>query len=324
MAAEEAGIKATPTGSPPPTSPKEISPHQDDLAKQTDQVKTELLETEKAAAQPLDDARKNMIDAKGKLDANDAKRASPAQLEALVNLYKAKDALEKKIQDLQKQLGQEPQNMDANTAAQKIEQLQQQVAKANEQLNADPQQMQKSLQQQQKEIADALQQMQKEQQADSPQKQPLKAAQNTAQQAAGQLAQNNNNEALKSMQKAQQEIGQAMKAQPEKGQPQKGQPQQGQPQQGQPEQGQPAQADAGQGQPGQGQPGQGQPGQGQPGQAQPGQGQPGQNLPQLAQKQADLQKQLEQMMQGDPMQQAAANLEQAAGEAGQLASGQQG
>ena len=138
MAAEEAGTKAPPAASPPPSTPKELSPPQADLAKQTEAVKTELQESEKAASQPLDDARKNMVDAKGKLDANDAKRASPAQLEALVNLYKAKEALDKKIEDLQKQLGQDPQNADQNAAAQKIEQLQKEVAKANDQLNADP------------------------------------------------------------------------------------------------------------------------------------------------------------------------------------------
>ena len=47
MAAEEAGVKASPTASPAPSTPKELSP-QADLAKQTEAVKTELQESESA------------------------------------------------------------------------------------------------------------------------------------------------------------------------------------------------------------------------------------------------------------------------------------
>ena len=90
LIADEAGQKAAST-------PKELSPPQGDLANQTEKVKTELLDTEKDASQPLDDAKKNMLDAKGKLDANDAKRANPAQLEEIMIGQARNDGVRKKL-----------------------------------------------------------------------------------------------------------------------------------------------------------------------------------------------------------------------------------
>src|SRR5439155_18125598 len=102
MAAEEAGQKAIVA-----SDPKKLSGEQDRIAKDTEKVKGDLQAAEKDAAQPLADAKGNMVDAKGKLDALDLNNATPAQLEAIANLFKAKDVLDKRIDELKKQLGQE-------------------------------------------------------------------------------------------------------------------------------------------------------------------------------------------------------------------------
>ena len=67
--------------------------------------------------------------------------------------------------------------------------------------------------------------------------------------------------------------GQPSEGQPSEGQPGEGQPSEGQPGEGQPGEGQPSEGQPGEGQPSEGQPGEGQPSEGQPGEGQPGEGQ---------------------------------------------------
>jgi hypothetical protein len=197
-------------GNEKPADAKQLADKQAQLAKQTDQVKGQLPEPDKAAAAPLDDAGKNMADAKKKLDANDPKDAAPPQQEAVANLFKAKKALDKKIEDLQKELGEKPQDPNAMAnAAEKIAELQKKTEEATDKLNGDKAKAEKSIADQEKEIAKALGEM-----GQADEKSPVAQAEKAAEDAAQQLAEGKPQEAAKSMEQAQQGMKKAMQGQP--------------------------------------------------------------------------------------------------------------
>lgn len=201
-------------GEEKPADPKQLGEKQAQLAKQTDQLKAKLPEADKAAAAPLDDAGKNMADAKKKLDANDPKDAAPPQQEAVANLFKAKKALDKKIGDLQKELGEKPQDPNAMAnAAEKIAELQKKTEQATDKLNGDKAKAEKTIADEEKEIAKALGEMD-----NADEKSPVAQAEKAAEDAAQQLADGKPQDAAKSMAKAQEGMKQAM----QKGQPDKG------------------------------------------------------------------------------------------------------
>ncbi|MCY2953627.1 MAG: hypothetical protein NTU53_16855 [Planctomycetota bacterium] len=195
-------------------APKELANQQDKLSKDAQQAQNDVAPLEPDAAKSLAQAKQDMGDAKGKLDQNKPKDAQPPQKEAMADLFKAKDALDKRIEQLMKELGQETQNPDALAdAASKIEQLKNEVAAAQEEMNGDPAAMAKSLTAQQKDIAEDLAQMNA--QSDSP-SEPMQQAQESADQAAQQLAQGQLPDAAKSMGKAQQAMQKEAKDQPQK------------------------------------------------------------------------------------------------------------
>jgi len=191
---------------------KELAEPQGKLARDTEQVRQEVADVAKDAAAPLGQAKQEMSDAKGKLEQNNAKGAQPPQKEAMADLFKAKDALDKRIEDLQKELGQEPQDGAALAdAASRLEELKNDVGLAAEELAGDPSAMAKSLEEQQKDIAEALGEMSPD--GGSP-SEPLGQAKEAADKAAGELSRGQFAQAAKAMGQAQAGMQAAMKAQP--------------------------------------------------------------------------------------------------------------
>jgi len=197
-------------------SPRQLAGQQEELARKTDQVKNDLQDLEKSAAGPLEDARQDMTQARSDLAQNKPAAARPEQQEALANLFKAKDALDRRIEDLEKRLGEQPMNADAiaNALAQ-VEELQQDTAMNQEVMSGEPQAMQKSLEEQQRDIAEALEQMAG--QPNTPQQ--VDQARQAASQAAERLAQNQLKPAAEAMAQAQRGMQEAMRAQPASQQP---------------------------------------------------------------------------------------------------------
>ena len=142
------------------TDPAALAGKQGILAADAEKVRAELLDNEKAADQPMAEAVRKMADARAKLDAKDLKAAHPAQQEAMVSLYKALEALDRQIADLQNELGQPAQDPEAMaSAAEAIEQLKQDVQEATDLLGKSPEDLLKKMEQQQRQIAKELGQM---------------------------------------------------------------------------------------------------------------------------------------------------------------------
>lgn len=187
--------------------PKDLAPKQGELAQQTEQVRKDLSNLEKSAAAPLEEAGKNMDQAKGNLEKNNAQGAQSEQRQAVSNLFKAQRAIDERMDALEKQLGVEETNPEALAeAASQIEEMQQDTANAAEQMSGDPTAMQQSLEEQQQDVAQALEQMNAQQPTPAVAKAQQAAAQATKQLNQGQLAQ-----AAQSMGQAQQGMQSAMK-----------------------------------------------------------------------------------------------------------------
>lgn len=283
--ATNAGASSRPVAaatSQPTPAPKQLAKDEQDLAGRTQQVRESLKAPEEDAAPPLESAQKHMDGAQGKLDQTDPAGAQPQEREALADLQKAKDALEKKAEALKQDLGEQKKPEAMAAVEQKAQEIQKDIAKAME--NAPPPTEMQKLEQQQQQIAQNLQQMQQQ----HPENQPLNKAAQAAQQAAQQLAQNNPQQAVQQMQQAQRAMQEAQQNPPQNPQdnqpkdpadPQQGEPKQGEPKQGEPMQGEPKQGDPKQGEPKQGEPHQGEPHQGEPHQGEPHQGEPHQGEP---------------------------------------------
>jgi hypothetical protein len=116
---------AKPDGAKPADAPKAarqaaadakaLAGDQNKNADATAQAAAELPAAAAEAAQPLNAAKGDMQQAAGDLQKGDPAAARPDEKQAVANLEKAKDAIDKKINDLQNQLGQPP--ADAQAAA---------------------------------------------------------------------------------------------------------------------------------------------------------------------------------------------------------------
>jgi len=187
----------------PDTKPaSEIAKKQDETGQKTGEAQKEAQEPVPTAAQHLGEAKGQMSDAKGKLDANQSKDAQPPQTKAINELYAAKKDIEKKMNELREELGlqQDPAQSLADAAA-ALERAQQEVNDAQAQMANAPAGLLDSLQKQQQAIADALAQNSK-----AVPSQKTSQAQEAAQQAAQQLAESNLKQAIASMEKAEQGI----------------------------------------------------------------------------------------------------------------------
>jgi PAX-interacting protein 1 len=109
---------------------KALAPDQGKNAEATADAAAGLPQSAQDAAAPLNESKSNQEQAKGDLQKGDATGARPDEKKALANLEKAKDAIDKKINDLQNQLGQPA---DAQAAANAD--LAQAIAKAQGDIN---------------------------------------------------------------------------------------------------------------------------------------------------------------------------------------------
>ena len=277
----------------------EMAPNQQQLTTDTESLRNNLPTDARAAAAPLTTARQNMTAASGWLQSAKADAAHPQQEQALQNLYKAKNALEQKRDELAEQLGQPPSNTpEIDKAMKDLAKAQQDTADAQQLLDQAGAAQLQQVQERQQQLADAL----KQNPATQDPLTPAAAAQRAAQQAAQQLSKGNIPAAIQAMQKAEQELQKAdqqpMPAQPEQNAQQPGQQQNQQStQQGQPEQ---QQAQSGQ----QGQPQQS----GQQAQS----GQPQQSMQPFAQQQQRLEQAAQQIAQAQQNQNAQAAMQEAA------------
>ncbi len=207
--------------------PEQLPAVQAKLAEDTEQVKQALAEDEKVASDPLDSARQSMLNARGRLEAKDPKGASPAQKQAIIDLYRALESLDKRMNEIKQDLGQNNPDPNAMKDAQKqIEQLKKDVANAQQKMQNDPKTAMQNLAEQQKNIAEALKEAAKEQ----PKNEAIKDAQKAADQAAQEIAQGDLPKAIAKMDQAQKGIEEAQKN------PQAGKPEgQKDPQAGKPE-----------------------------------------------------------------------------------------
>lgn len=185
---------------------KQIAKDQGEVAKHTDEAKQTLPEEGKEAAQPLDQAKQAMNDAKKPLDQNQPRPAQPHEQQAINDLNKAKEALDRKINELQKELGVPPDNTSKlDDLAKALEKAQQDLNNTQQKLRQDPAQQ---LAKEQKQIADQL----KEKQQQNPDSKSLQQAERHAENAAEDLAKNDLPQAIKEMAKTQEAIKQADEA----------------------------------------------------------------------------------------------------------------
>ena len=322
--AKAAALTDNPKAKPatPPESPKDLAKAQGDLAKTADATAKDLPPEAKDAVKPLDDAAKDMKAAESALNKPDPKAATPPADSAMANLAKAKAALDDKIAEAQKDLGQNPDN------AAKLDDLAKAMDKAQDDLSKamgdPPKDAVKDLAKKEEQIAKDLDQM-------AQAGQPVAEAQKDAAKAADALAKNDLPKAAAEMQKASDAMAEAQKAdaakpeagapeaaKPEAGAPEAAKPEAGAPDAGKPDAGKPDAGKAGAGKPDAGKPDAGKPDAGKPdagkadagkpeagkpGAGKPGAGKPAPGAPSLAQaaqQQADLQKELAQMTAQQP------------------------
>ncbi len=186
---------------PPIAAPLQaLVPKQSGLARDTAQIQVEAEQPAPKAAQYLGAAKGKMDGAKDALVKNDAKLAEVGEQAALADLYRARNELEQKMEELRQMLGLPPsQTQDALAEAQqRIQKAQELVNQALSELQQAPPGLMESLQKQQKEIASALQEMRQ----DAPDSKPLLAAQQAATEAAQQMARSNLPQAINSMKAA--------------------------------------------------------------------------------------------------------------------------
>jgi len=114
---------------------KALAKDQADNAVATADAAAQLPQSAQDATAPLTDAKANQDTAKNGLQKGDATAARPDEKKALANLEKAKDAIDKKINDLQNQLGQPADAMAAANAdlAQAIAKAQNDIGQAMQQ-----------------------------------------------------------------------------------------------------------------------------------------------------------------------------------------------
>jgi hypothetical protein len=199
---------------PPATDPKDaaeakqIADAQEEIAKKTDEAKETLPEEGKEAAKPLGEARREMNQAEKNLKDNHSPAAQEPEMQAINQLNKAKDVLDQKIADIQKELGQQPDNTG------KLDDLAKALEKAQTDLNNAQQKMQKDplaeLAKAQKSIAKEV----NEKQAKHPKDDSLKEAGDAATKAADELAKSDVPAAIKEIQKAQDAIEKTAAAEP--------------------------------------------------------------------------------------------------------------
>ena len=199
---------------------KKTGQEQGEIAKKTEEAKQTLPEEGKEASKPLDQAKQAMNAAKKSLDDNQPKPALPQEQQAINHLNKAKEALDRKINELQKELGLPQDNANKlDNLAKALEKAQQDLNNAQQKLRQDPAQQ---LAKEQQKVAEELKQKQEK----NPDSKPIQQAKDAAENAAKELAQNDLPKALKEMLKVQEAIKQADAEQPkpdakpgEKGEP---------------------------------------------------------------------------------------------------------
>jgi hypothetical protein len=288
-----------------PSSAKDLAQQEQTLAKQSGEAQKQAQTDAPAAAPHLGEAKSQMNDAKDQLGKPDTKSAQPPENKALSELFAAKQQIDRKINDLKQELGQNNDNANSSLAeaAAAIQKAQNEVNQAMARMANAPPGLMDALTKQQQQIAAAL--------GDKAKNEPsaeVSQAQKAAAKAAEQLNQGDLQQAIGSMQKAQEGI-QSAQAKEQAHQGDNGQkPEQGQ----QPKQGEQGQAgDEKNGQSGQ-----------------PEQGSP--SLPQLGQQQSDVKKQAEALLaaqQTTPpsaMDAAATDLSQAAADVTPVAAGDMG
>ncbi|HAT18696.1 MAG TPA: hypothetical protein DCS85_00920, partial [Verrucomicrobiales bacterium] len=184
-----------------------LAERQDQLGEQTSQLQNETQSPAPEAAQDLGQAAEAMEAAEGNLEQTNPLAAQPQQGEALESLQAAREKLDEKIAELQKQLGEAPGSDQASLeeALAAIEEAQEQVSEALAQLEPNAGALQE-LQARQEELADALQQAAQE--SGSPATaEAAGQAQPAAAQAAQQLGEGNLAGAIGEMQKAGEALG---------------------------------------------------------------------------------------------------------------------
>jgi hypothetical protein len=203
-ASEDATAKADPknpvANAKDADTAKQIGDTQSEVGKKTDEARETLPEEGKEAAKPLSQAKGEMNKAEAELKANHSPSAQDPEMQALNHLNKAKDVLDQKIADIQKELGQQPDNSN------KLDDVAKALEKAQADLNNAQQKMQKDplaeLAKAQKNIAKEL----SEKQAKAPKDDSLNEAGTAANKAAEDLARSDVPAAIKQMQKAQDAI----------------------------------------------------------------------------------------------------------------------
>ena len=185
----------------PDTKPiGEIANKQQQTGEKTGEAQKEAQEPVPSAAAHLGEAKKEMSDAKGKLDKTQPKDAQPPQTKAINELYAAKRDIESKMNELRDELGLANQSSLEDALA-AIEKAQEEVNNAMAEMANAPAGLLDALQKQQQAIANALGEHSKS--SASPK---TSQAQQAAAQAAQQLADSNLKDAIGSMQKAQEGI----------------------------------------------------------------------------------------------------------------------
>jgi hypothetical protein len=189
-----------------------LTPQQAALSQRTAELQEAANRPAPKAAQYLGNAKGRMDQAKGALEKLDPATAKSRETEALADLYRARDELERRSDELRNMLGLPPsQTMDALAdAQQRIQKAQEEVNRALEELQQAPPGLMEALQKQQQEIARSLREMRQ----DSPNSKPLLSAHQSATEAAQQMARSNLPQALNSMKAAEGAMQEASKSEP--------------------------------------------------------------------------------------------------------------
>lgn len=190
----------------PPEQVKPLAGKQAGIAENSKALQQKLSPIAPEAVQPIQNAIQNMQSAESHLAQNQPQPAREPQANALDNLYRAKNVVENRLNDLKQQLGLPPQSpSDLARAEGQIEEAQQQINEALS--NLAPAGLIDRLAQRQQAVAKNLARHGKKSGKQSPQ---INQAHQSALKAAQQLAQADLKNAIATMSQAEEKIQQAM------------------------------------------------------------------------------------------------------------------